>query len=165
MNPANLVTFLRLLVGLVSVWVLYFGEIRLAAWLFLVFWILDAVDGYVARKFKCETKFGKNFDLIVDGGIIFLVGFVFYWNGAFPKVFLYWLLPAIAVYALQVLWGIVIAKNTFIPSAWRKLNGGAFYVMAIVFLFKLPFWIAWIMLVYTYVARVKYFIELKRIGE
>jgi cardiolipin synthase len=76
MNPANLLTALRLVlipVVLAAIWrynSMYpeGGEMwRYAAcWLVLVAAISDVLDGYVARRFNCRTRIGSLFDPIVD---------------------------------------------------------------------------------------------------
>lgn len=73
MNPANLITTLRLLLipfVLIGIWRYNAGagEIwRLAAvWIAVIASITDVLDGYVARKFRYVSKIGAIYDPIVD---------------------------------------------------------------------------------------------------
>lgn len=66
---ANLVTFLRLILLFVLVLSIYWAD---PSWqranlpLLIVIMVLDAVDGWVARKFNESSLFGAVFDIAVD---------------------------------------------------------------------------------------------------
>ncbi len=72
---ANIVTGIRLVMCGWFVWWLIQGNVMGAAMVFVVAWGLDALDGWLARRLKEETKFGYWFDKIVDrllliGGLV-----------------------------------------------------------------------------------------------
>jgi len=75
-NPANLITFIRLLLGIPLIYFLLNNKTLFAIILYVIILSLDFLDGFVARKLNCETIFGKNFDFAVDG----LVGTIYYFN-------------------------------------------------------------------------------------
>lgn len=64
-NP-NLITFAALLVGSYSLYSLYLLDFLRAGILFLIYEMLDDLDGDVARTWKRSTKNGKFFDNFVD---------------------------------------------------------------------------------------------------
>lgn len=75
---ANLITASRLaLIGVFTYFSLR-AAVQLAAATFTLAWSLDAIDGWVARRFHEETRFGYLFDKVVDrlliiGGVLLLV--------------------------------------------------------------------------------------------
>lgn len=65
----NILTFVRL--GLIPVFVYFLiypeiSDLNIALGIFIFAAITDYVDGFVARKFKVVTEFGKLFDPLVD---------------------------------------------------------------------------------------------------
>lgn len=76
LNPANIVTLVRIALVPVFVWVLLAADgidVRyrwLALGLFVVIVVTDAVDGYLARSRGQVTNFGKLLDPIADKAII-----------------------------------------------------------------------------------------------
>jgi len=62
----NQVTFLSLLVQLVSCYLLYKGRTKLAAFLYLLGYIFDSIDGRLARNYNMYSRFGEQFDMISD---------------------------------------------------------------------------------------------------
>ncbi|NOQ55752.1 MAG: hypothetical protein GQ477_03010 [Nanohaloarchaea archaeon] len=64
-NP-NLITFAALLVGSYSLYSLYMLDFVRAGILFLIYEMLDDLDGDVARTWKRSSKNGKFFDNFVD---------------------------------------------------------------------------------------------------
>ena len=67
---ANIVTSSRFVFGLIMVYL----SIKNKLILFLIFYILalvsDILDGFFARKFYQQTKFGGKFDIIADNFIV-----------------------------------------------------------------------------------------------
>ena len=71
MNLPNLLTILRMLFPLILIFVLYlnfsiFIERIIVLTTFLILGLTDFLDGYIARKLKIESIFGKIFDPISD---------------------------------------------------------------------------------------------------
>ena len=72
MNLPNKITMLRILLIPVFVYVYLtspFGEtvsLWVALWIFVFAAITDAIDGYLARKYKLVTNFGKLMDPLAD---------------------------------------------------------------------------------------------------
>lgn len=64
---ANVVTGIRLIAGLAAF--SYAAVKRDETWNFIglgIYWVLDVVDGYLARRFDQETRIGAQFDILSD---------------------------------------------------------------------------------------------------
>lgn len=69
LNPANAITVFRTILILAAIAFLYFGNetVKLIGAFTIIFsFVLDAVDGLVARKLKLETAKGSIFDVLGD---------------------------------------------------------------------------------------------------
>lgn len=62
----NFLTFTRMAIIPFFVLAVADGEFRLALWTFLVAGLTDALDGWMARRFKMESVFGAYLDPIAD---------------------------------------------------------------------------------------------------
>ena len=77
-NLPNIITVIRLLVAFLFV-PIYFYEYNmglhhyLSLFLYVFASVTDVIDGYIARKYKLITEFGKIFDPIADKLLQFLV--------------------------------------------------------------------------------------------
>ena len=83
----NLLTFLRLLLVPIIIFLIYTNEYYLlviSSVLFVLAILLDIFDGYIARKYNAITKSGTVFDPIVDKILMLSVLFVFTEMHAFP---------------------------------------------------------------------------------
>ena len=66
----NAITSLRLLLA-IPIWIsIYQGNELLALILFVIAGLSDGLDGYLARKFKWESEFGKLLDPLADKCLI-----------------------------------------------------------------------------------------------
>jgi len=82
MNLPNKITILRILLIPVFIAILYM-KVKyieyIAAFVFIILALTDALDGYIARKTKQVTRLGKLIDpladkLLVSAALIFLIG-------------------------------------------------------------------------------------------
>lgn len=83
---ANIITLLRL--GLLAVLIVLVIQHRLTSALlvFALAWSLDVVDGYVARRFKQETRLGFILDKVVDRLLLITAGIVLINQGYLPPL-------------------------------------------------------------------------------
>lgn len=75
MNLPNIITLSRIPLMFLVVWLMYqqwTGAATLAFWLFIIAAVGDWLDGYIARKQKLISNFGKFMDALTDK--IFVVG-------------------------------------------------------------------------------------------
>ena len=68
----NIITTLSLILGIVSLYCFYKGNIILFTILFLISYILDCADGNYARKYNTVTRFGDYYDHVSD--VLKLIG-------------------------------------------------------------------------------------------
>ena len=66
----NLITSLRLLLAIPICIFIYQGNELFALILFVIAGLSDGIDGYLARKFKWESEFGKLLDPLADKCLI-----------------------------------------------------------------------------------------------
>jgi len=66
----NLITLGRILLVPVVVWAITSGEMRIAFFLFLAAGISDAVDGFLAKRFRMASELGAYLDPLADKALI-----------------------------------------------------------------------------------------------
>ena len=79
----NLLTIYRLTIAIPAAYCLYIGYFSCAFFLYLSGIFTDFLDGFIARKFKMETKLGIILDPIADKLLILSYIVVLYYKG-FP---------------------------------------------------------------------------------
>ncbi|MEX0616423.1 MAG: CDP-alcohol phosphatidyltransferase family protein [Candidatus Woykebacteria bacterium] len=76
---SNLVSYLALLLAWISILLLINGRFHLSLGTALVAFIADTFDGFLARRFKQESEFGRQLDSFVDAFIYLIYpSLVFY---------------------------------------------------------------------------------------
>ena len=70
MSILNLITLGRILLVPVVVWAITAGEMRAAFALFLAAGVTDAVDGFLAKRFKMQTELGAYLDPLADKAML-----------------------------------------------------------------------------------------------
>lgn len=68
-NPANGITLARMLAFFPFWHFVAAGQRHYALFVLVTAGFADLWDGYVAKKFNCQTKFGELFDAIADGAL------------------------------------------------------------------------------------------------
>lgn len=125
-KPPNLVTFVRLLLLWVPVWLLFaFRENVLAQWLaagiFALVALTDRLDGELARRRKEITKMGIFMDPLADKLLVFLILFAVCWRSTSPW-WLQWVVVAasaiMVVREIHVTVKLRVLTDTPIPAAW-----------------------------------------------
>ena len=70
MSIPNLITLGRILLVPVVVWAIISGEMRIAFLLFLAAGISDAIDGFLAKRFRMASELGAYLDPLADKALI-----------------------------------------------------------------------------------------------
>ena len=73
LNPANLLSFLRLLMAFIIPYFILNGYTIISAILFIIALLTDLADGYLARKYDWITKLGIHLDRWADKFLFSLV--------------------------------------------------------------------------------------------
>lgn len=136
----NIITILRLiLVGPIVIGLLTRHN-HLAFWLFVVAGLTDAIDGYLARRFKWISRWGAMVDPLADK---FLMVTTFLTLG-YLSIFPLWLLSMFVIRELVIVVGGVIyhfwiGVYDFVPTRISKLNTCLQIILIISLMFNLSY--------------------------
>ena len=161
MNVPNRITILRILLIPVFI-VLLYVKVKyveyVAALVFIMLALTDALDGYVARKRKEVTKLGKLIDpladkLLISAALIFLIG-----RGVPEWMAFVIIAREFAVTGLRL---VLSSKITIHASFWGKIKTISQIVAIIAVIINFPF--SWyfmlIAVILTLISGVDYFIK------
>lgn len=149
----NIITVLRLaLVGPIVISLLTHHN-QAAFWLFVVAGLTDAIDGYLARRFRWISRWGAMVDPLADKFLMVSTFLVLGYLSIFPL----WLLLMLVVRELVIVSGGVvyhfwIGAYEFIPTRISKLNTCLQIILIICLMFNLSYalipaeWLEYLML-------------------
>ncbi len=66
----NLITLARIIAVPVIVWLILKDEMLVAFWLFFIAGVSDALDGFIAKRFNCQTIIGAFLDPLADKALL-----------------------------------------------------------------------------------------------
>ena len=117
----NLITCLRfLLVIPISIFI-YQGDDLLALILFIVAGISDGLDGYLARRYDSETKFGQIADPIADKFLILATLLALAFSMKLPLWFVYLMLARDGVVLIgAILYLLIFDTKDVMSNRWGK---------------------------------------------
>jgi len=124
----NAITFYRLLAAPVLLILLFSNQLAVFKWLLVVSFLTDAIDGYLARKYKVISVFGSILDSVSDDLTIAVA--IFGITMVNPE-FLWKELPLVAV---QVL--LFITQICFALIRYRKISSFHTYLAKFVTIFQ-----------------------------
>jgi CDP-diacylglycerol--glycerol-3-phosphate 3-phosphatidyltransferase len=124
----NAITLYRLIAAPVLLLLLFYGQLAIFKWLLAVSFLTDAVDGYLARRYKVTSKFGSVLDSVSDDLTIAvaIVGIILV-NPEFLK-------KELALVAVQVL--LFITQICFALIRYRKISSFHTYLAKFVTVFQ-----------------------------
>jgi len=119
----NILTLLRIAASPVLILLLKNDQYSAALWVCALAGISDALDGYLAKTFRCETRIGAILDPIADKVLIASVVVMLAMNGVLP----FWLLLVIVFRDLLIVggWMLLTMLNmevTMRPTFISKTN-------------------------------------------
>ena len=135
LNIPNVVTLGRVILVPVIFWLLVSGNTKAAFFAFLAAGISDAVDGFVAKRFKLETELGAYLDPLADKLLIVSIYVALGVAGNLPS----WLVVAVVSRDILIVVGVVLAwivgqAVTIRPLAVSKANTASQILLAAVVL-------------------------------
>ena len=164
-SKPNQITFIRIL--LIPVFVAFLltdlqYKNYIAAFIFIVLSLTDALDGYIARKHKLITGIGKILDpiadkLLISAALIFLIGRIQLWM-------------AIVIIARELI--ITFARLSFLPkkivipaSILGKIKTITQIIAIVAVILNIPFnlWLMFIAVIITVVSGLDYLIKMRRL--
>jgi cardiolipin synthase len=119
----NIITVFRMLLIPPVGWALLNGEYQLAFWLFFIAGFSDALDGFLARYFSWQSKFGATMDPIADKLLMIVTFYCMAWQNLIP----WWLFVAVFLRDVVILGGaaayqLVTKSLQMEPILLGKLN-------------------------------------------
>ena len=102
LNPANFITSLRFLILITA----FISNLAAAynGLLLLVFLILDGLDGFVARRFSCESSFGARYDMEIDALAVLFAS------------------SSLVVYHSYPIWVLCLGIWRYLFAFWREIQ-------------------------------------------
>jgi len=137
MNLSTKITFSRILLGPLFVLAFFFNKKYLSFLILSLNAVLDLLDGYLARKRKEETEFGKKLDPLVDFLFYLLVGFSFSLKGI--KEINYFLFPIFLLILAYSIFFFKRKKIIFFHTKTKYFHSPLLYLMVISLIFSFPF--------------------------
>ena len=136
----NLITLGRILLVPIVVWAIASGEMGVAFVLFLAAGVSDAVDGFLAKRFRMTTVLGAYLDPLADKALIVSIYLTLGINGEIPR----WLVILVVSRDILIVGGIMLSWLMGSPLKIRplvvsKLNTAAQIIFACVVLGSLGF--------------------------
>lgn len=165
MNIPNKITFLRIILIPIFIILLYI-KVRyieyIAAFVFIMLALTDALDGYIARKRKEVTRLGKLIDpladkLLISAALIFLIG-----RGVPAWMAFVIIAREFAVTGLRLS---ALAKDVAIPaSKWGKIKTITQIIAIVAVIINFPFnwYFMLVAVILTLVSGVDYFVKARR---
>ncbi len=165
MNVPNKITILRILLIPIFVILLYI-KVRyieyIAALVFIILALTDALDGYIARKRKDITRLGKLIDpladkLLISAALIFLIG-----KGVPAWMAFVIIAREFAITGLRLS---ALAKDVTIPaSKWGKIKTITQIIAIVAVIINFPFnwYFMLVAVILTLVSGVDYFVKARR---
>ena len=101
-NLPNILSWARVAATPLTVWMIFNGDMRGAFVVFVLAGITDALDGFLARRLKLMTDFGRIIDPLADKALLTATFISLAWVGALP----WWLT------------GLVVGRDVLIVAAW-----------------------------------------------
>jgi cardiolipin synthase (CMP-forming) len=136
----NLITLGRILLVPIVVWAITAGEMRAAFALFLAAGITDAVDGFLAKRFKMQTELGAYLDPLADKAMLVSIYIALGIMGALTR----WLVILVVSRDIMIVGAIILSWLVHRPIPLKplpvsKLNTVAQIALACVVLAALGF--------------------------
>ncbi|HFD86583.1 MAG TPA: CDP-alcohol phosphatidyltransferase family protein [Gammaproteobacteria bacterium] len=97
----NIITVFRLFLIPPVGWALLNSEYHLAFWLFFIAGFSDALDGFLARYFNWQSKFGATLDPIADKLLMIVTFYCMAWQNLIP----WWLFLAVFLRDIVIIGG------------------------------------------------------------
>ena len=129
MTTANKITLVRIVLIPVFLVLAYLGHTWWALGVYIVACISDTVDGYIARRYKQVTDFGKFIDPLADKMLVLAAMVYFVEIGVMPG----WAVAVVLFreFAVSGLRMIAVAQHRVIAAAWSGKIKTAFTMVGL----------------------------------
>jgi cardiolipin synthase len=139
----NLITLGRIILVPIVVWAISAGAMWIAFVLFLAAGVSDAVDGFLAKRFRMTTVLGSYLDPLADKALLVSIYVTLGINGVLPR----WLVILVVSRDVMIVGGVMLSWLVGSPVKMKplvvsKLNTLAQIVLASVVLGSLGYGLA-----------------------
>lgn len=117
MSIPNLITLMRVILVPVVFWLLVTDQLKAAFLVFLVAGISDAVDGFLAKRYKWETELGAYLDPLADKLLIVSIFIALGVTAKLPS----WLVIAVVSRDLLIVIAVILSWLLNHPTPMRPI--------------------------------------------
>ena len=117
MSIPNLITLARIVLVPMVVWAISVGAMGLAFGLFVAAGVSDAVDGFLAKRFRMTTVLGAYLDPLADKALLVSSYVTFGINGYVPR----WLVILVVSRDIMIVGGVMLAWLLGSPVKMKPL--------------------------------------------
>ena len=126
----NFLTFVRLFSLLLIFKLFYYKKILLSICITVFAIFTDFLDGYAARRFKCQSSFGEIFDPAADKLFILALSLYLYYYGFFNSLLLHFVFIRYVVQITSFIFVKLFAIDFYIkPSLFAKCATSLLYII------------------------------------
>ncbi len=98
--------------------------------LIIIFFVLDILDGKLARSLNQQTSFGNNFDFFVDGTVYMIAAVILTLQGKIPNPLIIFGIICIIIKSIIIFYG-VIKNHKVTHHKYSKLEGIYAFILII----------------------------------
>jgi cardiolipin synthase len=113
----NLITLARIVLVPIVVWAISAGAMGMAFVLFLAAGVSDAVDGFLAKRFRMTTVLGSYLDPLADKALLVSIYVTLGINGQVPR----WLVILVVSRDIMIVGGVILAWLLGSPVKMKPL--------------------------------------------
>jgi cardiolipin synthase (CMP-forming) len=117
LNLPNLITLSRLLSVPLMIWLIVGAEFVAAFWVFICAGASDALDGFIAKRFDCQTQLGALLDPAADKALLSSVYVALGIAEHVPT----WLVIVVVFRDVMIIGGFVLIQTLSAPSKFDPL--------------------------------------------
>lgn len=145
----NTLSFARLILSLPAGWLICNGYIALAAVVVVIALFTDMADGWIARKYLCQTQFGSILDPLADK----IFAFSLFFSLAYTQKISFWIFALVFARESAIIIGFIILwanKKPILPTHWMsRLNTALQGIVLVCILLSWPFKVPLVMMIVT----------------
>ena len=136
MNKANKITYSRFLFGIIMMIAAFLSNFNVFMLAYIIALFTDILDGYIARKLKIVTKFGKKLDIIADNFIMVCLLFgLFLLKPEIIELYRYFLFIFVYYLCIQAISLVYSKQLIFARTYIARLAAVLFPISIVVYLF------------------------------
>src|ERR1700736_7044486 len=117
LNLPNLISLARLLMVPVTIWLIISGRYGVAFWVLVAAGISDALDGFIAKRFDCQTRLGALLDPAADKALLSSV----YVALGIAELLPNWLVILVVFRDVTIIGGFILLQTLAAPRKFDPL--------------------------------------------